>query len=291
MQHDIYTFEEFRNSKISRYPHYLVVGHPISHSLSPTMHNLALRHYGLEGRYIAVDIKPELISDFIAWMNRDEFLGCNITIPFKKQLFPAVDTLSAEAKAVGAINTIKRNREGTELSAFNTDIYGFRKPLEEFEEFLDYGRAILFGTGGASLAVQYSLADQGFEEIIVVSRSPERSSTIKSNSFTKVVDYSQWQEFADEACLIVNTTPLGMGEYSDRSVVSKHDAKFLDGTVCYDLIYNPMETPFLKIARESGAITLNGLDMLIHQGSRSFEIWTEHSFPFQQVKNELLKNI
>ncbi len=252
------------------------------------MHNLALRHHGIEAKYVAVDLNPKSIADFTSWMNRDSFLGCNITIPYKRQLFPLVDSVSPEAEAVGAINTIKRNPEGTELSAFNTDIYGFQKPLEEYRDKLDYGRAILFGTGGASLAVQYALEEQGFEEIIIVSRTPDRIQPPAGNSFTRVVDYSQWQEFADEACLIINSTPLGMGKYSESSVVNQQDADYLMDTVCYDLVYNPMETKFLKLAKTSGAVTINGLDMLIYQGSRSFEIWTGYTFPFDLVKNELL---
>lgn len=281
------TFDEFKNSKDSKKPHYLVVGHPISHSLSPLMHNISIQHYGYDEQYYAIDISPDSMTGFIAWLNREEFRGCNITLPLKQQLLSVPDTLSAEAEAVGAINTIVKSRDNTELSGHNTDTYGFWKPLEEYFDVFEYTRAIIFGSGGASRAVQFALSNAGFSEIIVVSRAPERVELIHSEAFHKAADYSQWQSYAEEAELIINTTPLGMGSNLDKSPVQDSEITLLEGKVCYDLVYNPMETRFLKQAEQAGAARQNGLDMLIHQGSRSFELWTGQPFPFAKVKDEL----
>lgn len=282
-------FEDFKASIISTSPHYLVVGHPISHSLSPAMHNIALRHHSIDAEYIAVDLSPESASDFISWVNRDQFLGCNITIPWKKQLLNLPDHLSPEVKAVGAMNTISKSKGGTIISGDNTDIYGFTVPLQEYDELLDMGRAIVFGTGGSSLAVQYALMEMGYEEIVLVSRSPGLAVPLKESAFTTVVDYTQWQSFADEAELFINTTPLGMGDKQNLSPINEVDSNLLPGKICYDLVYNPSETKFLTIAEKAGAKTINGLNMLIHQGSRSFQIWTGHTFPIEKVKTELMK--
>ena len=282
------TFDDFKTSNISKSNHYLVVGQPIKHSLSPLMHNLSLQYHSIHAEYAAVELSPRSLPDFIAWINNDNFLGCNITIPFKQQFLDVPDLLSPEVTAVGAMNTVSKENDGNIIKGSNTDIYGFMQPLHDFDEMLDQGRAVVFGTGGASLAVQYALMEMGFEEIILVSRNPRSASMLKNPAFTRIVDYTQWQSFADEAGLFVNTTPLGMGEMSDKSPVEPADADLLEGTICYDLVYNPMTTKFLDIAESAGAETIGGLDMLIHQGSRSFEIWTGLPFPVEKVKSELI---
>lgn len=281
-------FDDFKMSKLSGQPHYLVVGHPISQSLSPLMHNLSLRHHSINADYVAVELHPHSIPDFISWINNENFLGCNITIPFKKEFLNIPDRLSPEAMAVGAMNTLSKSDDGLIIEGSNTDIYGFKKPLDDYGDLLDYGRAVVFGTGGASLAVQYALMEMGFEEVILVSRSPQSATPVSNSVYTRVVDYSQWQSFADETELFVNTTPLGMGRKIDESPVERVDSDLLSGKLCYDLVYNPLKTKFLDIAESSGAETIGGLDMLIGQGSRSFEIWTGLSFPIDKVKSELV---
>lgn len=284
----LYTFDDFISSKYSNQLHYLVVGHPISHSLSPIMHNFALQYYDIDADYIAVDLEPQSLSDFKAWMQRDTFLGCNITIPYKQQLLSIPDQLSNESETLGAINTIAKSKTGNKITGHNTDIIGFQLPLLEFKNTIDFNKAIVFGTGGASLAVQYALLDMGFKEIILVSRTPGLAKYLKTPQQIIVVDYNQWQEYTPNCSLIVNTTPLGMGVNKDKSIVSKSDAQFIENKICFDLIYNPLKTRFLEIADEAGATTINGLDMLIQQGSRSFNIWTGQSFPVDLVRKELL---
>lgn len=281
------SFDEFRRSAISNSPHYLVVGHPISHSLSPLMHSVSLNHYSIDAEYAAVDLPPHSVTDFTSWINRDTFLGCNITIPWKQQLLDVPDVLSPEVQATGAMNTISKEESGRIIRGDNTDIYGFMAPLELYEDRLEWGRAILFGSGGSSLAVQYALNKLGYDELIIVSRNPAKVTPLQTATYTKVVDYNQWQEFAEEAELFINSTSLGMGSLNDQSPVRKDESILLQEKLCYDLVYNPANTRFLQIAESSGAEILNGLDMLIHQGSRSFEIWTGQTFPIEKVKKEL----
>lgn len=287
-QSELYTFKEFRSSKNSNLPHYFVVGHPIAHSLSPLMHNLALKYYSFDATYFSIDLPPQQLNDFIAWVNRDEFLGCNITIPWKKELINLPDTLSSEVESVGAMNTLSKADGGRRIHGNNTDIYGFSRPLEAYDDYLTRQRAIIFGSGGASLAVQYALDEMDFEEQIIVSRHPGSIKPLEGRGFKRVVGYNQWQSFADEADLIVNTTPLGMGNKTGESPVNYHDIGLLKDKLCYDLVYNPLKTTFLREAESAGAETIGGLDMLIFQGSRSFEIWTGHPFPVDEVKQELL---
>ncbi len=282
------TFEEFRNSEKSRKPHFLVIGHPISHSLSPVMHNRSIRHYGLDAEYLAVNLFPSELSSFITWCYRDEFKGCNITIPYKEMLLEMLDEIDASVKQIGAINTIlkKNNR----LIGYNTDQYGFTEPLMPFLNKIDTGRAIIFGTGGASKAVKAALEEIGFEELVFVSRRADKEIESESSEIF-VIDYSQWQAFAPETNLFINTTPLGMYPELNNSPVAGTDIHLLSESLCYDLIYNPQKTLFLSDAETQGAKIINGLEMLIYQGSKSFELWTGQPFPIDKVKAELNRHI
>jgi shikimate dehydrogenase len=282
-----FTFKEFKKSNKSGHPHYLVVGNPIGHSLSPVMHQAALDYHGINAQYHAINLAQADIADFIGWLNRDEFLGCNITIPYKSQFVEVVDQIDRYAREAGVINTIAKSDH--QLIGHNTDIHGFTSPLLKYTDQIEGGRVIVFGTGGAAKAVMIGLEDLGVEEIVFVSRTPHQSNMKSDHVWVDVVSYDQWQSYADEASMIVNTTPLGMSPDTDRSPISDFDGKLLENKICYDLIYNPLQTKFLKQADEFGAVTINGLDMLIMQGNRSFEIWTGKTFPFESIK-ELLSN-
>lgn len=282
----IYSFSDLKNSDFVTSPHFMVIGNPIGHSLSPFMHNIALKYHGIKAEYIALQLQMEDITDFAAWCNRDSFLGCNITIPYKEMMLEVVDELDNSVKDIGAINTIVR--ESHKLVGYNTDVYGFVSPLSGLEEFISGGRAIVFGTGGASKAVKTGLIQLGIEEIIFVSRNPSIRNSSGDSPLIKTVDYFQWQSFAEEASIFVNTTPLGMYPNIEDSALYERDAFLVDGKICYDLIYNPVRSSFLQIAEHAGAVIINGLDMFVQQGNRSFELWTGKSFPSEIIKEELI---
>lgn len=280
-----FTFKDFKLSEHAIKPHYLVIGHPISHSLSPLMHQAALNFHGIDANYFAVDLHTSEISEFISWCNRDEFLGCNITIPYKNAFLEVVDWIDPVSEEMQTINTIVK--ENHSLKGYNTDVYGFLKGLEPYMDEMDLTRAIIFGTGGAARAVKTALLETGFEELIFVSRNASGKESLFDGNNIKIVNYEQWHAFADDASLIVNTTPVGMHPKTSEMPISKSEVNLLNDKICYDLIYNPLETQFLKHAKKAGAVTLNGLDMLIYQGSKSFEMWTSKTFPIEQIKKKL----
>lgn len=276
---------EFTRSDASKGPHYLLFGHPVEHSLSPLMHNLALDHHGLEGHYHAVDLQSNELAELASYLNKDQFWGANITIPYKQLIADYLDQIDDNAQKIGAVNTIRKHN--SRLEGYNTDYDGFQAPLEEFEFALEGSDAIIFGTGGAARAIVVSLIDVGVERIYLVSRSPDRRSSFDDFLAAEVVSYHNWTSYADEATLIVNATPLGMHPNTDESPV--HDAEFewLEGRICYDIVYNPLQTKFLRQAEEAGATTIGGLEMLIHQAAESFKLWTGHLFPIKLVSNRL----
>lgn len=277
------TFSEFVKSSQAKQPHYFVIGHPISHSLSPIMHNTALQHYSMDATYYAVDVFPDELTSFIAWCNNDQFLGCNITLPYKRQLFDLVDRRGEAAEMIGAINTI--SKDNGELAGDNTDIFGFLHPLEPLSDLIENTEAIVFGTGGASGAVVHGLKSLGVEKIYLVTRNPGSKHT--ETNFIEYIGYSQWASVTENASIVVNTTPLGMHPKTHQSPVRDSEAYLLKDKICYDLVYNPQETRFLRQAKPHAERTITGIDMLIHQGSRSFEIWTGKGFPADLVKDEL----
>lgn len=277
------TFPEFQKSDKSNQPHLLLLGHPVSHSLSPLMHNTSAEYYGYPERYLAIDLHPNEISSIAAHFNNELFKGANITIPYKEVLLEHVDYLDSSAGAIGAINVIYKN--GNKLTGSNTDLYGFLHPLRPYEKRLDGGRAIVFGTGGASRAVVAGLLEMGVTEIVLISRNP--SQTDYNYDGVIVRGYSEWPAYAEEAAIIVNTTPLGMEPDLESSPVRETEAYLLEEKICYDIVYKPLHTRFLMLAEKAGAQTIGGLDMLIYQGSKSFELWTGSPFPVELIRKKL----
>lgn len=276
------TFSKFKLSEESNKPHYLLIGNPVSHSVSPLMHNTALDRHGIEATYHAVSVSMSELPSLIAHLNEDQFLGANITIPHKENLMDAVDVLTAEANEIGAINTIIKREH--ELVGHNTDAHGFAVPLEDYEDDLSYERAIIFGSGGATKAIIYALRNLGFEEVVMVSRRPSR---YESQDGLILCSYDSWVDYAEEAELVINATPLGMVPNTESSPINDEQIEFLTGKLCYDIVYNPRETKFLKQAKASEGIPIGGLNMLIHQGAESFRLWTGKEFPLGLITQKL----
>ena len=279
----------FKQSSGSNSPHYLLFGHPVEHSFSPIMHNTALNYYEMDARYHAIDLQNNELSELAAYLNHDLFLGANITIPYKQVIYDYLDRIDKSAKDIGAVNTIVKQNIG--LEGFNTDLYGFLSPLEKFKDEIGGGRTIVFGTGGASRAIVLALQKIGVEEIYLISRSPGRINSYENFENVQIRSYNEWVSLSEEAELIVNATPLGMYPKVDQSPVRDTEQQFLADTICYDIVYNPLKTKFLNQAEEIGAKTIGGLDMLIEQGSHSFELWTGKSFPVEIIREKLHEKI
>jgi shikimate dehydrogenase len=251
----------------------IVIGHPVKHSMSPVMHNRAFRHLGIDCCYIAIDVKPEGIEHFIKGLKYTNILGVNVTIPHKNAVIPCLDELSEEARVLKAVNTIKVT--GEKLIGYNTDVYGFEKCLEGLD--ISNSSALLIGAGGAGKAVAYSLCRLNIKHLYITNRTEERAKELirfLEDLFNREVTFVPFDKLDSLGVMdiIVNATPLGMeGVGEDLRVPASIIAK---KTTAIDLVYNPPKTEFLKIAEAQGARTLNGIKMLVYQGSASFKIWT-----------------
>lgn len=276
---------EFKQSPDSDKPHYLLLGHPVEHSWSPLMHNTALRYHEMEATYHAVDLQNSELTKLASYLNRETLLGANITIPYKQIIADYLDHIHKEAFKIGAVNTIVK--KDFSIEGYNTDYEGFLSPLKEFENDLFGSNAIVFGTGGASKAIVVALLEVGIEEIFLVSRTPDTITSFEDFEQTNIISYHEWTSKLDEVLLMVNATPLGMHPNTNESPVRDSEIQFLQDRICYDIVYNPLKTKFLKQAEQIGTTTISGLEMLIQQGSRSFELWTGYSFPTELIRSTL----
>lgn len=249
-----------------------VTGWPISHSKSPLLHGFWLNQYGIEGSYEPLGIEPENFEQFLKDLPQTGFVGGNVTLPHKEMAFANLAQLDDAAKAIGAVNTLWL--EDKILCGANTDAYGFSANMDEFApEWRDGKTAIVLGAGGASRAIVYSLLEVDFEEIHIVNRTYERAEKL-ANLFGKKCNSFKWDNLPDllpKTDFIVNTTSIGMAGSDtsimpDLSVLSAH-------AIVTDIVYTPLETPFLKSASDSGLKTVDGLGMLLHQAVPGFEKW------------------
>lgn len=272
----------FLDSKYSQQPHYLLIGHPVSHSVSPLMHNTSLNFHEIKAGYFAVNVLPDQLTSLFAHFNSKNFLGANVTIPYKTEILPVVDELSASANSIGAVNTIVKKSQY--IVGDNSDAYGFTIPLKQNSFDINTDRAIIFGTGGATKAIIFALNDLGFDEVYTVSRNAE---SVVSSQGEIICSYDDWQYISEEASLIINATPLGMTPNIYESPIQDSEIQLLEGKICYDIVYNPRETKFINQARKVDAYTIGGIDMLIHQGDKSFFEWTGKRFPIELVKSKI----
>lgn len=254
-------------------PRAAVIGNPVSHSLSPKLHGYWLKRYGIEGEYTALQVMEDTLETTLRTLPSQGFIGANVTIPHKVNVMQFADKITDRATLIGAANTLIFKEDGR-IFADNTDGYGFIANLRQGAPEWDpkRGPAAIFGAGGAARAIIVALADAGVPEIIVANRTRAKAEALRSDfgARVSVVDWVQADKMLEDANTVINTTSLGM--------VGAHDFKVsLDElspkAVVTDIVYNPLQTPFLIAAAKKGCTTVDGLGMLLHQGVPGFERW------------------
>jgi shikimate dehydrogenase len=236
---------------------YGLIGYPLQHSFSPAYFAAKFEKEGIDAIYTAYPL--DAISKFPQLLNAHPLRGLNVTIPYKRAVITYLDELDAAAKAIGAVNCIDI-RDGIS-TGYNTDVMGFKNSLLSILQ-AHHMKALILGTGGASLAVRYVLDELGIA-YTSVSRD-KKEGTVSYEDLTR--------EAVSEHKLIINTTPLGMGSHINVCPTLAYDAIDKDHLL-YDLIYNPEETLFLQKGKEQGAAIKNGLEMLHLQAEASWDIW------------------
>lgn len=252
-----------------------VLGYPVGHSLSPAMHNAALRALGLDAVYVPFTVRPEDLPQALRGLAALNVRGVNVTIPHKEAAFRLVDEALDEAAAIRAVNTIAV--ESGRLIGHNTDVYGFLAPLHEVGIGLEGARAVVIGAGGAARAVVSALARAG-SKLTVVNRTEERAVNLVrelggADSEVLAVGSAALRARLAEAALVVNATSAGMEPHTETLPPVPLECLSRE-CVVYDLVYRPEVTGLLRFALERGCRTVGGLPMLVHQGARALRIWT-----------------
>ena len=248
-----------------------ILGWPLDHTLSPTIHNAAFRSLGLDWVYLSWPVSPDDLAAAAGGLRALGAEGANVTMPHKEAVIEHLDDVSGDARRIGAVNTIQR--VGAALVGHNTDVDGFRSFLVDDAGVDAAGKeAVVLGSGGAARAVVCALDDLGATNIVIAARHEERGEAIVSlaqRQHAEVVAWERIDEVATNADVVVNATPIGMsGEKLLETV------RWRPGQVVCDLVYRPPATPLMEAARAAGAEAWGGLGMLIHQAALSFRIWT-----------------
>lgn len=254
--------------KVTLYKKYGLLGRKLDHSLSPQIHDLIFKYTQLEGEYALYPMEPVEIGDFIKGLNNCGFSGLNVTIPYKNDVVPFLDSVSKEAKKIGSVNTILPTMYA--INGYNSDYFGVKKMLAHVDNIPTGKKAMVLGSGGSAKTVVTLLKDINCKKIVLVSRDKEKAQKIFSQ--IKTIDYDEVKSNHGFDVLI-NTTPVGMYPNIDECSLGEDIICGFSSVV--DLIYNPEETVLLKIARRHGIKITNGLYMLVAQAVKSQEIWND----------------
>jgi shikimate dehydrogenase len=249
-----------------------VIGWPVGHSRSPALHGHWLRRYGLPGAYVAMAVAPERLEAALAGLVALGFAGANVTLPHKEAALRLADAATPRARRIGAANTLVL-RDGR-MEADNTDGFGFLENLRAAAPGwrADAGPAVLLGAGGAGRAAAAALLDAGCPELRLVNRTRARAEALAADlgGPITVLDWAQAAQALDGAALAVNATSLGMQGQPPFDVAL--DALPPDA-LATDIVYAPLQTPFLLAAQARGLATVDGLGMLLHQARPGFAAW------------------
>lgn len=259
---------------------YAVLGDPVSHSLSPFMHNSAFIHIGYNGVYLAFNVKGRGLASAISGIKALGIKGASITIPHKVAVMEFLDELDEKALKIGAVNTIV-NRDG-KLFGYNTDCLGATNALLEKTDIKDKDVVIL-GSGGAARATGFGIVSEGGKLTILGVLKDEGEKLAKNLG----VNYYHLSELGNIDCsILINATPVGMTPDTKAMPVQRQDLK--KEMVVMDIVYNPIKTRLLKEAEDLGCITVNGASMFVYQGVAQFEIWTGKKAPVDIMRKSVL---
>ncbi len=251
---------------------FAIIGNPISHSLSPVLHNYWFEKYNIDADYKLLKIEDKDLKEIINQIRDNHLNGINVTLPFKQKVIPFIDQIVNEAKLTNSVNTIFLDNEGT-LVGENTDVYGLQAAyLKEISDAKNK-KALVIGAGGVSPSVILSLQKSKINNISVINRTYEKSVFLKKKF--KFLEVLKWENLKKEIAkfdIIINATSLGLKNGEDFNF--NFDNIKID-SIYIDTIYNPIMTKTLKFLKDSRVKTFNGLDMFIYQGQKSFYLWNK----------------
>ncbi|NJD22280.1 MAG: shikimate dehydrogenase [Melioribacter sp.] len=271
-----------------------IIGHPIKHSYSPLMQNIAFELTGQNYIYLPFDVPANSLKDTLKGIVALGIKGFNVTLPLKEKILPLLKDVTEEANIVGAVNTVT-NEDGI-LRGYNTDVLGVVESLNPFKDEIAGAKVSVIGAGGASRSVIYALI-RNFKvgHINIINRTEQTAESLKEYFSAKLFfnDFKAFplvppdlvETFRDSK-LIINTTSMGMYPEIDDSATTIKES-FMKGQIVFDIVYNPVKTKLLKLAESQGSTIITGLKMLVEQGAKSYELWCGEKMPVEKVYRAL----
>jgi 3-dehydroquinate dehydratase/shikimate dehydrogenase len=252
---------------------YGVAGDPVAHSLSPAIMNAAFRRENVNAVY--VPLRAKTLKDLLTCVREIPIHGLSVTMPYKEAILPYLDNTDSHTTKIGACNTVVRAQDG-KLYGFNTDTSGVVRPLERRLSTLHDAKILVLGAGGAARAAVFGLKERG-AEVYILNRNLAAARKLAHRAHARTLKRADLKKFSFD--VIVNATPVGMGNTRETPLQEKEiNARFV-----FDMIYDPIETRLLKLAKERGAQIIPGLEMFVHQAARQFEIWTGKPAPQDEM--------
>ena len=266
---------------------FAVIGDPIDHSLSPTIHNAAYRQLNLECTYIAYKIPTGELKSGIESLKSIKISGFNVTVPHKIEIMKFLDDVDESCKLIGAANTIVNDNDS--LKGYNTDMDGFLEPIKNRDISIKDSSILLIGAGGASRAIITGFAKEHAKKITIINRTIQKAIELTKFSQnlaleSETIPIEECEKLNESFDFIVNASSLGLKKESNI-VPSK---LMNDETVVYDIVYKPVNTELIKDAKKENALIIYGYEMLLGQAIRSFEIWLEQKAPYDAMKKSIL---
>ena len=251
---------------------FAVIGNPISHSLSPVLHNYWFKKYNINASYISMNLEEKNIFEIIKKIKNKELNGLNVTLPYKQRVIPHLDELVNDAKSTNSVNTIYLD-EQSKIVGENTDVYGIQAAYLKGISNIDNKKILIIGAGGVSPSVIFSFLKSKIKNITVVNRTYEKSVFLKKRF--ESINVLKWETLKDELInydIIVNATSIGL-KNGNNFEFDFDNVK--ENLIYIDTIYNPLETNNIKFLKEKKIKAFNGLEMFIYQGQKSFYLWNK----------------
>ncbi len=258
---------------------YGILGNPVSHSLSPVMHNAAFAATGIDGVYLPFPV-PDIINA-VTGIRALGIQGASVTIPHKEQVMALLDTIDPVAQKIGAVNTIVRN--GDTLAGFNTDWLGATSALER-KITLPGRKVVILGAGGSARAIGFGLMEKG-ADFLLVSRTESRGRALADELNCRWMPLTETEAISGD--ILINATSVGMVPKIESSPVP--DSVLAQFQVVMDIVYAPLKTRLLMAAEKAGCESINGLEMLLYQGVAQFGMWTGVKAPVDVMRQALLE--
>ena len=270
---------------------YGIIGNPLSHSLSPILHNFWLRKNNLKANYSLIEIKKNEIKNIIENIKTKKLHGINVTVPYKQEVIPYLDLIINDAEETSSVNTIYLNGEN-KIVGENTDVYGFEQSFinKLNQDDLIEKSFLILGAGGVAPSLVYALQKKKIKKIFISNRTLQKAENIKKKfPGIEIILWESISQKSKEMDVIINATSLGMKNSPDfKTLIEKYKPEM----VYYDVIYNPLETKMIKRFKVNNIKTHNGLEMFLFQGQKSFSLWNNITPTIdEEIKKKIISNL